>query len=861
MNCIKKIYEVSFHKLLIEALLIFLLLINASGVLAQTAKAENILVAYKNSKLDAVKLKLLLQLDSIYLYQMPDMPKILDSALLLAQQARQMSVLLHFQADYDDATFLVANAYAEKKQMHSALAIANQTSGVLKVHILIMLGERYLFRPGELKQNSDSAYSFIIQAEKLSDSLQNQDCLYKSLCLKGKYYFITGKIAEGRKCFLQIIEGYQKSGNKLKEADWWAELGRYMPHTESSYNEVISHFKNALFIYKALGKQKQVADALENLSYLHKLHPENLILAETELQEAITIKQSLGLEMYKVYSELAAINILKGNNNVSLFYALAAVKNMDSLHEEEYSGGIVYSQLGMSYKAVGDVDNSLFYFQKALKCLVDYRTEYLFPICGEITQALLKKNKPKEALDFLQTFVRENPPPRYIDKEIVESSLGDCYFALEKLKAAETSYKQMIVLDSLAQLQMKQQVVGERSNTITGSEAYYSMGRFYVNIKQYALAKSYLLKALSFKRLAASPVRQMDIHQLLFKMDSAQNNYVSAIQHLQTQQRLRDSLFTDRKSKQIAELQIQYEMQKKEKILQLAHSQEQVKDKELQRTVQARNFTYIIVAVLLVLMIVGYSRYVLKQKNNHQLMAQQEIINRKNTELQNLLSDKDKLISEKDTLLEEKGWLLKEVHHRVKNNLQIMTSLLNTQAKYLNNEDAIKAIEESRHRMHAMSLIHQKLYQPENTTSVNIQTYITELSDYLKTSFNAGKEINFLINVDEILLDISQAIPIGLILNEVITNAIKYAFKGREAGGVYINMHNIQDNKILLGIKDNGIGLPGNFDLKDSTSMGMRLIYGLAKQINGKLNFENKDGVCVQVEFINDTKLTSIGIE
>ncbi len=567
VNYIKKIYGVSFHKLLIKALLIFLLLINATGAFAQTVKAENILAAYKNSKSDAVKIKLLLQLDSIYLYQMPDVPKILDSALLMAQQARQMSVLLHFQADYNDATFLVANAYAEKKEMHSALAIANQTSGVLKVHILIMLGERYLFRPGELKQNSDSAYSFIIQAEKLSDSLQNQDWLCQSLCLKGKYYFTTGKIEEGRKCFLQIIEGYQKSGNKLKEADWWAELGRYMPHTESSYNEVISHFKNALFIYKTLGKKKKVADALENLSYLHKLHPDNLILAETELQEAIIIMQSLGLAIYTDYSELAAINTLKGNNNVSLFYALAAVKNMDSLHEEEYSGGMVYSQLGMSYKAVGDVDNSLFYFQKALKYLVAYRIEYLFPICGEITQALLKKNKPKEALDFLQKFVWENPPSRYIDKEIVEASLGDCYFALQNLKAAETSYKQMIVLDSLAQLQMKQQVVGERSNTITGSEAYYSIGKFYVDIKQYALAKSYLLKALSFKRLAASPTRQMDIHQLLFKTDSAQNNYVSAIQHLQTQQRLRDSLFTDRKSKQIAELQIQYEMQKKEKDL------------------------------------------------------------------------------------------------------------------------------------------------------------------------------------------------------------------------------------------------------------------------------------------------------
>jgi len=861
VNSIKIISEVRFHKLSIKVILIFLLLIYTFSVLAQSVQAEQILAAYKKSKTDTVKIKLLLRLDSIYLYKLPDISNILDSALLMAQQARQMSVHSHFQAGYNDATFLVANAYAEKQEMHSALAIANQTSDTLKVHILIMLGERYLFRPGELKQNSDSAYSFIIQAEKLSDSLHNQNWLCQSLCLKGKYYFSTGKIAEGRTCFLKNIESYQKSGEKVKQADWWAELGRYMPHTESSYNEVISYFKNALFIYKAAGKQKKIADALENLSYLHKLHPDNLVLAETELQEAITIMQSLHLGIYIDYSDLAAINTLKGNDNVSLFYAIAAVKNMDSLHEEEYSGGIVYSQLGMSYKAVGDVDNSLFYFQKALKYLVSYRIEYLFPICGEITQGLLKKNQSKQALDFLQTFLKRNPPPRYIDKEIVAASFGDCYLALQKLKAAETSYKQMIVLDSLAQLQMKQQVVGERSNTITGSEAYYTIGRFYVDIKQYPVAKAYLITSLSFKRLAASPARQINIHQLLFKIDSAQNNYVPAIQHLQMQQRLHDSLFTDRKSKQIAELQIQYETQEKEKDLQLAHSQEQLKDKELERTVEAKNFTYLILAVLFVLMIVGYSRYALKQKNNRQLVAQQQIINVKNTELQNLLSDKDNLISEKDTLLEEKGWLLKEVHHRVKNNLQIMTSLLNTQAKYLNNEDAIKAIEESRHRMQAMSLIHQKLYESENTASVNMQAYITELSDYLKTSFNSGKQINFLIDVDQILLNISQAIPIGLILNEVITNSIKYAFQEREAGSIYINMHNMKDDEILLEIKDNGVGLPDNFDLRNSTSMGMRLVNGLAKQINGKLGFQNKDGVCVQLEFTNDTRPALISIE
>ncbi len=160
--------------------------------------------------------------------------------------------------------------------------------------------------------------------------------------------------------------------------------------------------------------------------------------------------------------------------------------------------------------------------------------------------------------------------------------------------------------------------------------------------------------------------------------------------------------------------------------------------------------------------------------------------------------------------------------------------------------------------MQAMSLIHQKLYQSENTTSVNMQTYITELSEYLKTSFNNGKEINFLIDVDEILLDISQAIPVGLILNEVITNAIKYAFEEREAGSIQIKMLCSNERKISLEIKDNGVGLPDNFNIQISDSMGMRLIKGLVKQINGNLFIASDSGVKLVIDFQTENTLKNL---
>ena len=209
-------------------------------------------------------------------------------------------------------------------------------------------------------------------------------------------------------------------------------------------------------------------------------------------------------------------------------------------------------------------------------------------------------------------------------------------------------------------------------------------------------------------------------------------------------------------------------------------------------------------------------------------------------------------------MLEDKEWLLKEVHHRVKNNLQIVISLLNTQSRFLNSQEAINAIQESRHRMQAMSLIHQKLYQGESSACVNMNSYIQELSEYLDASLNANKKIRFTIQFRDVELDIVQAIPVGLILNELITNAIKYAFPGKDAGSIQIIMHPQSEEQILLQINDDGIGLHSDFDMNKTDSMGMRLIRGLVRQINGSIHFFTERGVHVHIKFKADNKLKSM---
>lgn len=239
--------------------------------------------------------------------------------------------------------------------------------------------------------------------------------------------------------------------------------------------------------------------------------------------------------------------------------------------------------------------------------------------------------------------------------------------------------------------------------------------------------------------------------------------------------------------------------------------------------------------MMLVVLGLLYNGYRLKKKNNHQLTVQKQEIDNKNTHLQQLVVEKE--------------WLLKEINHRVKNNLQIVMSLLNNQCFYMQDAQALLAIQESQHRVHSISLIHKKLYQGDNIGTIHMPDYISELVQYLKESFSPIHNIRFETLIEDIHLDVSQAVPLGLILNEAITNCFKYAFPQSMAGTILISLSKPSSERLRLEISDNGVGLPKDFKTSPIGSLGMSMMEGLTDDLGGHWQLESTAGTRIIIEF------------
>jgi PAS domain S-box-containing protein len=202
----------------------------------------------------------------------------------------------------------------------------------------------------------------------------------------------------------------------------------------------------------------------------------------------------------------------------------------------------------------------------------------------------------------------------------------------------------------------------------------------------------------------------------------------------------------------------------------------------------------------------------------------------------------------------EKEILIKEIHHRVKNNLQIITSLLKLQASYVKDKKALELFEESQNRVQSMSLVHQKLYQSKDLGRINFGEYAKTLVSNLSQSLGVNaKSIKVNVDTDNVYLTLDTAIPGGLIINELLTNSVKHAFNDRENGLVWVRIKQ-NENSGSIEIEDNGIGLPKNFDLKNSSSFGLKLVSTLIEQIKGELKIESNNGTIIKVTFSTEEK-------
>ncbi|MBE9215648.1 PAS domain-containing protein [Plectonema cf. radiosum LEGE 06105] len=205
--------------------------------------------------------------------------------------------------------------------------------------------------------------------------------------------------------------------------------------------------------------------------------------------------------------------------------------------------------------------------------------------------------------------------------------------------------------------------------------------------------------------------------------------------------------------------------------------------------------------------------------------------------------------------LKEKEVLLKEIHHRVKNNLQIISSLLRLQSGYIKDKQALGIFQDSQNRIRAMALIHENLYQINNLAAIEFSEYIRKLTNNLISFYAINNNIKINTNIEKAFLKIDTAIPCALIINELISNSIKHAFKNSDEGEIYVEFIALQENKYSLSVSDNGVGVQENIDSLKKQSLGLELVWNLVEQLEGTIVYNSKFGTSFRITFSENNEI------
>ena len=226
--------------------------------------------------------------------------------------------------------------------------------------------------------------------------------------------------------------------------------------------------------------------------------------------------------------------------------------------------------------------------------------------------------------------------------------------------------------------------------------------------------------------------------------------------------------------------------------------------------------------------------------------------------LKNELKKRRKVEKKIKRSLDEKNILLQEIHHRVKNNLQIISSLLKLQLRNINDPDTMTLFQDCHNRVHTMALIHEQLYRSEDFSDIDFQQYVLSLTKHLYYIYNdPDKKIKLDIEIEKAHLDLNAAIPCGLLITEIVSNSLKYAFVDREQGKIKISLTRMKETKAedkknrkyIFIIQDDGVGLPADMDNLSTESLGLKLVKALVRQLRGEIAVDIKEGTLFKIVF------------
>ncbi|WP_298716845.1 histidine kinase dimerization/phosphoacceptor domain -containing protein [Chitinophaga sp.] len=800
-----------------------------------------------------------------------------DSAAIYARLALQA----YEEKKNDNGIQQAQNLLKAVEHIHASLPDFKSTdSAPQRFRKLIDLGKKYQsgFPAFDLNQLNIAA-NYFNHAIHLADSMRIDKYQIEAWTEMGKTYCMMNEAGKARQYYDLALARYAQKNNMAGMGYTWLHYVNNIRRKRPNYGLVAESFGKASYYYSLAGDMEMdLKTGMEQANYLQEDgRPAEANAVLIRLSRKYAGNQPLAA--YQINQHLARLAQFRGDLSAALRYAISGLRQSEAMRDTAMQK-VFLNRLADIYYDLGQFDKSIAAYHQVVQnehnkgILYDY-----FPVLS-LTELLIRHRTAAEALAFVKGVYRSDPPVGYYAERILQCAQALCYQALGQPDEANRYFSEALQdIDKIS--------VGDRFYTLL----HFNAGKFFLEQQKFSLAADHLRKSIRSGPDVAGVVVTHNAQYLLFRCDSALGNYRQAIGHYQLYKYFTDSLFNVAKSRQISELQIQYETEKKDQSLlsqqqeirfrgqeieiltqkgklqkadleratllqQQAVSEAKRKDQDirlkekdiaylrqeallqetkLEQERIIRNVSFGGGALLLAIIGLLVYGYCLKQQHNRSLQNKQVEIGQKNLSL--------------EKLLHEKEWLLKEIHHRVKNNLQIVMSLLNSQGAYLQNDAALVAIRDSQHRVQAISLIHKKLYQSDNVGVVYMPHYIHELVDYLTDCFDTGKKVRFLLDVAPLHLDVSQAVPLGLILNEAITNAIKYAFPGDNDGEIQITFENTGGESYALHIADNGIGLPAGFDAGASRSLGLSLMEGLSADLGARFSIQSHFGTEIHIAF------------
>ena len=714
--------------------------------------------------------------------------------------------------------------------------IKNAHTDTTRADGMLNLALSYVFREGEYKSDLDSAMLWTKQAENINRQSRDKRLVAKTY-FTYSYILREGGDTSAHKYIERALAIYQTVNAPSDMAEALLEASNYYPFDNNDgIKKRRANFLQALTLFRQAGNKLREADALKNIGDFDKVLDEDRRLAMKEEKEALAIYLSIGYpRLYGVYIILVDLCHAEGDYPNMVKYCDLAVENAEATGETSLQMARIYNETGNAYAALDNYDTAVVFYKKAIGIAnKNHNLSPLTYLTRNLCNALLTLDRTEEALQQIKDLEKIMGS----QKETFEDDQQAALLSIQLTVYGSTKHYDRAVscAKEFARL-LKKYRATDRVYLFA-----YTLVSYYIHFHQPKEAEAYADSVLIYAHMENTNEELAGAYEVKALADSASGDFQGALAHYKMYKKEIDSVINKASRFQLAQLQVEFETGKKDNAIEVLQQERELQKSRLDHSRTTNTIIIISVIVLTLLLCLLYSRYRIKQRLNRQLEQKQQAINEKNTALEQLVGDKDTLIREKD-------WLVKEIHHRVRNNLQIVISLLNAQAEFLENPLARSAIRESRERMEAIAIVHQKLYQTENNTLIHVRTYIYELLENLRDSFANARDIHFQLNIADIVLDISQSVPLGLILNEAITNAIKYAYPKGEHGAVRISLQPISDNLIELRISDDGRGLPPGFDWRNSPSLGLQLINLLVEQLKGELYFVNKGGLEILLIF------------